>query len=417
MSIKMDIRGGIDVGNGYVKGVLRGHDGHIDEIDMPSVAATVIGPPRKPNPAAEAANVCADDFYNRADLSFETSLVDDDFRHVLGTQAMYTDSVDRMEFTTGKGESKAQQSLGRILLLGAIASKALRDYVRVEGKLPEDQIEARTLVVVALPIDEWYAEEQSYARELEGRHTVRVRNFDQSVTVVVDIHSARVMAEGASAIFSIRDKGEAMSQALLDDTRRMGQPLEGVSAADIFASRNVLGIDIGEGTVNFPVYRDGQFDANNSRTLMLGYGYVLDIVRGALNGFDTRKDLEVFIQSDPDPTNRAKHAKVIEEVAVYHSVFATKIVREFEEVLRYTGGSIGAVYVYGGGAGPMRDVLHKALIEKADKAQPLGAPPILYPNTDFSRNLNREGMYSVSKKVAEQLAATSKSTGRGKVAK
>lgn len=416
MSIKMNIRGGIDVGNGYVKGVLRGQDGHIDEIDLPSVAATVIGPPRKPTPSSEAPAVVGGDFYNHVDVSFETSLVQDDFRHVLGTQAMYTDSVDRMEFTTGDNHSKAQQSLGRILLLGTIAAKALRDYVRIEGKLPEDQIEANTLVVVALPIDEWYAEEQTYARELEGRHTVRVRNFDQSVTVVVNITNARVMAEGASAIFSIRDKGEAMSQALLDDTRRMGQPLEGVTAADVYASRNVLGIDIGEGTVNFPVYRNGEFDANNSRTLMLGYGYVLDMARRSLSGFHSRKDLEVFIQSDPDPVNRAKHAAIVEQVGIYHSVFAAKIVKEFEEVLSYTGGSVGAVYVYGGGAGPMREVLHKALIEQADKAQPLGAPPILYPNTDFSRNLNREGMYSVAKKVAEQLEGKTKS-GRGKVAK
>lgn len=401
MSTKMKIRGGVDVGNGYVKAVLRGADGTIDEIDMPSIASSVVGVPKKPIDVADGpAVVGADDFYNRLDVSFETPVVGDDLRHILGRQAVYTDTVDQQTFNHINGESKARQPLGRMLLLGVLAAKALRDYVRINNAMPEDRLDAVSTVVVALPIKEWYAEEQSYARELEGSHMVRIRNFSETVDVMVKIEHCAVLAEGASAVFAIRDRGEQMSQALLDDTRRMGQALEGITAADIYASRNILGIDIGEGTVNFPVYRDGEFDANNSRTLMNGYGSVLNMALQSLEGFSDLKSLEVFLQSTPDPTNRRKHAAITDTVLNYRKALARKIVSEFDEVLKYSGGSIGVVYVYGGGAGPMRDLLHSMLIERADISQPLGAPPILYPDTAFSRNLNREGMYSAAAKIS-----------------
>ena len=86
----MSLLGGIDVGNGYVKGLVRGERTDkagkpvIDTIDLPSGVALMTRPNSLPKPDVEATEVCADDFYNDLDVSFSSPMVSNTYRHLFG---------------------------------------------------------------------------------------------------------------------------------------------------------------------------------------------------------------------------------------------------------------------------------------------------------------------------------------------
>ena len=57
------------------------------------------------------------------------------------------------------------------------------------------------------------------------------------------------------------------------------------------------------------------------------------------------------------------------------------------------------VYVYGGGASPLRDALYPKLCELFNEYQI--DVPILYLDSTYSRFLNREGLYLIEKNIVQ----------------
>ena len=60
------------------------------------------------------------------------------------------------------------------------------------------------------------------------------------------------------------------------------------------------------------------------------------------------------------------------------------------------------IYVYGGGANALKEYLYPKLIQVGKSVTPGGVGfPILYLDSAYSRYLNREGLYSIAKRIAE----------------
>jgi plasmid segregation protein ParM len=139
MTISLTLTGGIDVGNGYVKGLIRGAgapgEAIIDEIDLPSGVALITRSNSLPSADSEAPARMQDNFYNELDVSFASSLIGDQYRRLFGTRALTAQGAFD-EFDVVGRRSKAQQELSKVLVMGAFAAKALRDYVRTNKTLP-----------------------------------------------------------------------------------------------------------------------------------------------------------------------------------------------------------------------------------------------------------------------------------------
>ena len=82
--------GGLDIGNGYEKGVIRplAKTGQFDEIDIPSGALLVTRPNYVPTADEEAEGIVLGDFFNNIDVSFISPLVGDQYRRLLGTRGL-----------------------------------------------------------------------------------------------------------------------------------------------------------------------------------------------------------------------------------------------------------------------------------------------------------------------------------------
>ncbi|WP_284982375.1 hypothetical protein [Arthrobacter sp. efr-133-TYG-118] len=416
------LTGGIDVGNGYVKGtILNTKSEARDTIDLPSaVVATPRQSPKVPMEDPTAVEVMADtelDFYNRLDCSLTTPLISDSDRRIFGRSALSVRGSSFTEFEVHDGHaSKAEQHLSKILVLGVFAAKALRDYVREHGALPDHELRVKVRTGLALPISEYVARRYSYAAEFTGVlgsqdptvHLVTIKNFNTPVSVRLEFVDVRVIAEGASAQFAITEKGAPLAQLLLEDLRsREAGVLEGVTAGDLVAAQNTIGVDVGEGTVNFPVFTGGRFNPEAATTLDMGYGTVLanamDRMDEADLRFTSRKQLADFLQLVPSSLQRGRHqrAQALVEPDVKYLVQA--ITTMFSEALVQSGESTEAVYVYGGGSGPIKELLYPALLKVAADI------PVLYLDASYSRYLNREGLFLAARSV-EQAAEADQST-------
>lgn len=423
---------GLDIGNGYVKGVIedrsldakiRSNNVPVDVIDMPSVAATLIRPNLVQTLDADAPNVLADDgWFNNVDLVFSSNLVSDTFRRVIGTRALATkaSSVDAFDLVGHK--SKAEQQLSKVLVLGILAAKALRDYVSVTGYLPSPNTDSevtaltvRAVLGLALPINEYEVHRSSYAASFVGTadeplvHQVRINNFVTPVTVSIVFDNVLVVPEGASAQYAINYFGEPLMDKLLADVRSRGVELKGIEAKHLLAATDTIGVDVGEGTVNFPVFTGGRFNPDASRTFAAGYGTVLENAiesmteKGQKHGFAGRKHLANFLQSEVNPLKQDFRNRVDGEVEIAAEFFVNEVALELSRVLDLVGSVTQVIYVYGGGSGPLRTMLYQALHDKVVEMNGEDAAPVLYLDAKYSRRLNREGLIIAARNRAAAL--------------
>lgn len=406
----LKIIGGIDNGNGYIKAALRGEGGEVDRFDIPAGVAVVTRAADIPVPDSNAVEETAGDFFNKLDAQFDTPLVRSNHRHIFGTRGLRAESSRFREFDIIRDISKAEQDLSRIFIIGLFAGKALRDYVAAEGKLPEDVLHVEARVALALPINEYRDHRVRFASELkEGSHTVTLRNFETSVFVKVTFTDVVVTAEGSSAQFAIRQSGVKLTEAMLVDLRKHGIELPaGLTAQAVFDARNTVGIDIGEGTVNFPVYTDSQFNTDTSRTFPEGYGHVLmnalPILEKEGLRQKSRKKLANYLLEAPGVLKLAEWEATKAIVDEQAELWCEQLVEEFGKVFDDIRYDAEVCYVFGGGAGPLKDMLYPKLLERVGKSF-----PVLYLDSSYSRHLNRSGLLIAAEKIAKaQLVGAGK---------
>ncbi len=420
MSIHIKLTGGLDIGNGYVKAVLRGYgsDGAeiVDEVDIPSGVAIINRPLHLPTPddqaVIEVQRSGEASLFNNLDVSFVSPMVPDQYRRLFGARGITADGSFE-EFDVIGHRSKAEQPLSKALVMGLFAAKGLRDHVRITGALPaaDEVLSIEARVALALPITEYMHHRVAYAAEfMNGTHTVTIHNSATPVTVKLKFVDVQVIAEGASAQYAITAKGEPLMKVMLADVRKRGIALEGIEAADVLGAQHTIGIDVGEGTVNLVVFSNGKFNPDASTTFNKGYGSVLNRAISAMeasgyhSGFTSRKQLASYLQSVPSAMKRSQYAKVQTYVHSEIEFFADSVAEQFGRILAVVGPLTEVAYVYGGGSGPIKDALYPKLLAKVAEmsGDEESGFPVLYLDATYSRHLNREGLYIAVETVEQR---------------
>lgn len=414
--------GGIDTGNGYVKGVIRGNvsgQGVFDTVDLPSaVVSTSRSTPKVPDADADAPAIVAGDFFNQLAASFTSPLVSHSDLRIFGRSALSTPGSKFTQFEVVGARSKADQELSFVLVLGVFAAKALKDHVAANGSLPDHELRVQVRTGLALPIAEYVARRSGFAASFIGAlgsadpsvHLVTIKNFSTPVTVRLEFADVQVLPEGASAQFAISAKGEPLAAALLEDlateSPEVAESISGVTPEMLVGVHNTIGVDVGEGTVNYPVFSDGAFNSEAATTLDQGYGTALTNALDRMQSsgdknlaFKNRKTLADFLQQAPSAFLQGRYDKASGFVEQETEYLSDDIVSRFEDVLAEVGGTTEVVYVYGGGSGPIREQLRPVLQKAA------GSIPVLYLDAGFSRHLNREGLYIAASKAEEKAKA------------
>lgn len=400
---------GLDIGNGYVKGSTSVNNGDKTGIDFLSGVAFQTSSYNIPVPETEA-GATVKDIFNEMEASFDSSAVGDSTRRLFGLRAI-SSGKSMEEFDVSSTMSKAQQDLSGILILGSVAGKILQTYWEANGRLPDELLKVHVRLALALPITEFKQYRKIYAAKFkDGSHMVSIHNFEKPVRIEIIVEDVQVLAEGASAQYAISYSPNAaqLMEAMLADLRKHGYTFDGITAGDVLQARNTVGIDIGEGTVNFPVFLDGRFNPDASATFAKGYGTVLEQARERLIAenmpFGSRKALAEFMTQMPSSLQMARYNKVKRVVDEEILGFVTEVLNEFHKVMSRAGAYVEVLYVYGGGATPIKDQFYPHLL---NAVKSLGGEdvmfPVLYLDSRYSRYLNREGLYIVAKNLADRV--------------
>ena len=298
---------------------------------------------------------------------------------------------------------KSQDSLSTILIDGIVASAALTSYYEDHKALPEI-LNVVAGIGIALPINDFLDYRDSYSQNLQsGNHVVTVRNFGKPIQVQIHYSSCVILAEGAAAQYAIRKLGPKFIQMALDRARQEGAKIDPAYTGEMLAqATNSIGIDLGDGTVNFPVITNGRINVEASSSIDKGYGTVLDEAVQDLSHtmarFDSRRALSSFMLDDSNltmPAQKATYQVAQRAIDNHKQIFVRDIRTMFTDIFRKVGQRTQVIWVYGGGATPMKETLEPVLIDETMVGSGENIP-ILWMDSSYSRNLNRNGLYEAA---------------------
>ena len=401
---------GLDIGNGYLKGSVKTKGGNVDavNIDMPSITAHVIAP--KDVKISEAdATAFFDDIFNELDVYYDSPVVNDKVRRYLGRRAQHSGLI-MSEFNVLSNESKADQQNSYILSLGVIAGYALKEYWDDKHHLPDKKISVDVVAAFALPINEFINYREEYINNYtQGKHIVHICNFEQEIEVEITFIRVHVAPEGAAAQTALKSKDPSFIDAMIQDAREQtGMALEGINSSIVMDAKNIVGVDIGEGTVNFPVFNNGgKFNTDISTSYERGYGTVLSsaIDRLKVNPdkkhryfYSSRKELTDYLKAGETALNKVRYGVTYQMVEEEVKSFCYEIMVKLKEIISRAG-IVDIAYVYGGGASSIKKQLYEMITAEFSEGEPL----FLYLDSRYSRFLNREGLFLLAMALSAKI--------------
>lgn len=405
---------GDDIGNGCVKGCISVNGGNPECFDFQSVVAYDRKSKKSVVNDADIKYVI-DDIFNHMEVSFNTSATSTDvsssMHYLIGEAALSKGFIS--EFDMNSGKSKADDDISIMLTLSSIAGKALQTYFNENNKIPEEVLSVNGTITLALPIAEYVkGGDETYKRKLlnpeQSEHIVTIHNFQVPVTVKIVFSKVAVFAEGSAAQFAINSFDLNILESMLDETRQNGMNINGITSKHIVEAENTIGIDIGDGTVNFPVFTDGKFDNNRSSSINGGHGKILeeaveDLEENFNMPFRSRKELSSFLNNPPAPDaapTKINRYNLVAEVVENHEIELTKAIAKKLHDIKRQMPQLEAIFVYGGGATPVKKYLFPRLIDCATIGDTSDMIPVLYMDSNYSRFLNRQGLFTVANVIA-----------------
>lgn len=401
----MHMVAGLDIGNGYVKGKIATDGEAPRRIDLPSCVDYVsVGYKWTP---AEATDDYMDDLVNALDCDIHSSAIPgaDKRRLLVGDRAASV-SKSLRQFDIEDHTPKCDNPLSAQLILAAISAEALRVYWQANKQLPSESLQVDVDLGVALPFGDFIAYRERYKQMLEaGKHAVHVHNFDGDITVNVTFASVSVLAEGQAAQYAITELGPEFLNQALAICREGGLVVDdSITGETLVGYTNTVGIDIGEGTVNFPVFRAATIEPAASSSINKGYGTVLEHMMEATRNenyeIESRKELEKLLRNEnPTPMQKAVQDKLSLLEADEIDTFTRDVIAEYKRVISPIKLECEAVYVFGGGATRVKDALYERLLDASQIAQGVYLP-VIYLDSEYSRDLNRNGLFQVAEMAA-----------------
>lgn len=399
-----NIRVANDLGYGSVKANIDGNN-----VKFPSVTALLraqdIQDPVEFSNDTQKRNYFSN-FFEHMDVTINSPEVHTKDRMLVGSAAAKS-PLPLNRFDVNDLAGKSEEDLAIILTLSMIAAKRVQEAVESNEDLAST-LDTKVVMATALPISEGKRNDASNrykARYLNGTHQVVFHNFKQPITVNIQFDRVLVALEGETAQFYLNHADDSLKNALKQDfDEHYGSEL-GITADALIQSRNVLGIDIGEGTTDIVAVVDGKADGLSSKSLELGYGNVLQDAMDELENerinISERSKLQEFLAAPETPLNKQRKEHVAQVVNDQLSPFVDKIVKTTSSVMRKSGVPAELIYVYGGGSIPMSQEsdLREQLVSKLKAFSGAYEIPVIWVDEDHAQYMNEKGLELILKAI------------------
>lgn len=338
----------------------------------------------------------------------EMNVVIDNKQYLVGTAAE-TSTIEHISTDINAHRGKAHMSMSKIVPLSTIAAYAVQQAYN-KGENIFSPIEVNVIMANNLPIRE-IANDPSVRNYYENlftskNHIVIFKNFDNDISVTINFKAVNVYKEGEVAI------GSAMlySKELRDYIIKTIEKYYPDANAKEFMKNvnNVLGIDVGFQTVDFPLIINGKADRFHSTSINNGYGQVLDEAWQYLpqlaRGYSVN-DVVAF----QNPLNSNPKTSIDEENKEYAlkaeqsktPALIRNVVKQFNKIISYAEG-LELILLIGGGTVPLmeRTDYREQLVEslKLHRSSALVIPL----DEEFAAYANLIGLEFLAKAMVEK---------------
>jgi plasmid segregation protein ParM len=347
------------------------------------------------------------DFLSHLDVQIQSKALSElTTRMFVGERAVASHLKVRA-FNVDSPFGKAKVDLPLVLNMTFVAAKVVMDEYERTNEVPYNLKVIVKNTVVALPIAEEKDDDivTNYInRYTQNEHFVTFNNFDRLVRVELVFENVEVLAEGEVAQYAIMDASKDLMTSIQKEITK-NYPTSKITAEIATKAKDVLGIDIGEGTTDFPVITGGELNREASHNIKYGYGQVLNEARRALAGpkynkqFNNRQALSHFLSQEVTPLNENDMAEVQDVVDEQLNEFAKRIVDEAMGTMASANMTTRVIYVYGGGSIGLKPYLQKPLMEMS--AQISKDLLVVFIDSQNAQYMNQDGL-SVAVRYMEQ---------------
>lgn len=332
------------------------------------------------------------------DVTVQSSEVRTAGRLLVGVAARKLPQSSR-GFDVNDLEGKSGTDLSLILTLSTIAGYAVRNEYGRTNTIPT-RVSVTVDMATALPITEGKRDAASArfaARYTKDTHVVTLHNFDHLVQVEIKFNAVFVALEGESAQYRLRRATDELANGVKADFDKHYPDMATLlSARELVESGDAMGVDIGDGTVDMPVFIDSELHVQMSSSLSEGYGNALeeakdDLIAQRVN-LHSRSELQELVTSVQPPLSRARQAKARDAVNAQLTNFGSRIVDAVSATLRKSSSSVSVIFVYGGGSTPMEPYLREVLMEKTKAFTGGDGIPVVFVPEEYAQDMNERGL-------------------------
>lgn len=333
-------------------------------------------------------------------------------RYLVGNAASNS-TLPRKTFDINSGSSKAETDLALILPLAMIAAKKIQESYENEEDVFEP-LKADVVMTTALPITEigfgsTDTRDEFAKRFTAKKHIVIFNNFDNPISVTLSFKAVNVFKEGEVATAIAIPHGDSnLQNALINDIKK-NYPDQSANAEHLIKdARDVLGIDVGQGTTDLALTTKGKADVYNSESIPEGYGTVLRRAWKFLprmeNGFHLPDEVALREILNSEPTNeidRENKETALKAIKTSVPSLVERIESGFNDALS-ANFDLEVVFIFGGGSIPLmqqtdlRQQLASALKRKRSKAI------IVWVGEKYAQKLNEIGLKMLVDALASQ---------------
>lgn len=325
--------------------------------------------------------------------------------YFVGRYAMKSGETIR-NIEVGEDNNKLDSDLNIINTLSQIAGFAVKQVYANGENLEQVELLVKVDMTTALPVTQYTKKNADAFAEkfLKDKHAVIVHVGTINITVSLVFEYVKVIPESVPAIFEVQNmiyiepndtKLAEIEQRHNTDVAKLFAPL-GKQHIDgqYTKQKRILHVSIGEGTTEYPLTNDIEFDPNFIRGSNNGVGQAID---KALPEFMQRAHLLTYSRQNYSEVLRTPSHKYFqlatEIIADYLEEQSERILHLVTSEIQRANHMIDILMVYGGGSILMQEFLKPKLIEVCTKTD----IELLYVPEKFAVTLEARGLYEFTR--------------------
>lgn len=342
-----------------------------------------------------------DDFLNKIDVTINSESLNESGRYFVGEQATIGGTTP-INFNVNSTEGKSSSDISLVCLFSLLSYVALKQYYSLNSTIPDHLNVIVDKMATALPIDEIKLAGVQSAftqRFTSNNHQVTINNFNVPVKIDLSFTNVFVDPEGVAAVTGLIFDPEYLNyrQGEIFDDLIEEYDLDSFTGKDILTAGNVLTIDIGDGTIDLAVTNKGTRVPNENRSILSGVGNVAENAIAALRQaypVIAPMDRQTFMQiANRDRGANDKESHVYKQYLDQQTIILERqILEQVKDFHRDLHGQIGMIILCGGGASLLKQHFHSSFKKEIDKLFPLSEPYILWVDSQYSQQLNLDGL-------------------------